>query len=152
MKTLWKPIAWIGGKLGHLAKIIVVFPFKHPFIMAIFFAVALIAGGALYFGFGRGSFSDAPLASSAVDPEESKPEETPEPKDTNLITIDIIENQVFVDGTEYKTPDELKKYLEEVNDDRKTFQLNAAQSILETYIWVANVFHELQIPFALLEE
>lgn len=61
------------------------------------------------------------------------------------IVVTITEEKVTVNDKVIADQDELKSYIESMNDDSKTYQLVQNNAILATYNWVTDVFQELQI-------
>lgn len=93
--------------------------------------------------------SNQPEASAGGPKDEpgGDPESTGDPnvETAKEYTITIRENQVFIDGTEYKEAEDLKSFIESVNDDDIVFKLVEDHAIQATYEWVMGVFRELQI-------
>ncbi len=81
--------------------------------------------------------------------EENKTEEN---KDDNKkaelpseITVKITENKVFVEDKEIADASELKAYIEEINNDKRTYKLVEENSIKATHDWVIKTFEELKL-------
>lgn len=72
-------------------------------------------------------------------------EETTNP---NIVSVRIEEDHVYVNGEEIPDAEALRRYIEEINDDEKIFELteDETRSILATHKWVHDVFDELEIP------
>ena len=62
-----------------------------------------------------------------------------------MIVVRIVKDKVTINGHEVSNKEELKKYVEEYNSDKRTFTLEEEESILGTYNWVKEVFDELDI-------
>ena len=63
----------------------------------------------------------------------------------DVIVVRIVKDKVTINGHEVSNKEELKKYVEEYNSDKRTFTLEEEESILGTYNWVKEVFDELDI-------
>lgn len=70
---------------------------------------------------------------------------TPNEKIPNTVIVIIEENRVFINEAEYKDAEELKTYIESVNNDSRVFRLFEDQAIQATHDWVMDVFRELQV-------
>lgn len=114
-------------------------------IVAVIVLFLVLKGGGAGFGLGSGlesiSTSDT---KSTIESKNQDTEETSE-KDTNIITVTIKENVVTVDGEVVKDKAELEKYIEDINDDNKKYELVQENAILSTYNWVKDIFDGLQI-------
>ena len=123
-------------------------------------APLLLLGGGGYFGLGPGQDmlpgngdtvqqdQSAGEAEAEVQPQETEntqdvKEESSEIPD--VIVVRIVQDKVTINGHEVKDKEELKKYVEEYNSDKRTFTLEEEESILGTYNWVKEVFDELDI-------
>lgn len=75
-----------------------------------------------------------------------------ENKNSNVISVRIEEDRVYVNGEEIPDAEALEHLIEEINDDEKIFELteNEKTSILATHNWVHDVFDELEITPILL--
>ncbi len=128
-------------------------------------AVCLFLGGQFGLNFGGGGTGSGQNAGNAGSTEtiaeqdgtssagESQEQgnlgqETEQEGNVNVITIRVAGEQVSVNGREYKTPEELRSYLEEVYEDDKMVELVDDQSILAVYEWVQEVLEELEISAA----
>lgn len=61
------------------------------------------------------------------------------------IIVEIIEDEVTINGQSVANPEELKDKINEYNSDTRSFELVETRSILSTYEWVAKTFDELEI-------
>ena len=123
-------------------------------------ALLLLLGGGGFFGFGPGhdmlpgNGDTVQQEQSAGEAEaEAQPQETENTQDVkeesseipDVIVVRIVQDKVTINGHEVKDKEELKKYVEEYNSDKRTFTLEEEESILGTYNWVKEVFDELDI-------
>ena len=123
-------------------------------------ALLLLLGGGGYFGLGPGQ-DMLPGNGDTVQQEQSageaeaevQPQETENTQDVkeesseipDVIVVRIVQDKVTINGHEVNDKEELKKYVEEYNSDKRTFTLEEEESILGTYNWVKEVFDELDI-------
>lgn len=63
----------------------------------------------------------------------------------DTIIVRIEENRVMINDVEVTDPEELKKKINEYNNDSRTFELSEDHAILSTYEWVKETFDELEI-------
>lgn len=84
---------------------------------------------------------------AAADPSEKETEDIGESKSENsdIVTVTIRENQVFVGEKEFTDAQGLKTYIEEINNDARAFRIKEENAIQATYEWVTGVFDELKI-------
>ncbi len=83
---------------------------------------------------------------------DAKENKTDDKKDDNKkaelpseITVKITEDKVFVEDKEILNAEELKKYIEEINNDKRTYKLVEENSIKATHDWVIKTFEELKL-------
>ena len=67
---------------------------------------------------------------------------------SGVVTVVIRENQVFVGEKEFAGAEVFKAYIEEINNDERTFRIKEENAIQATYEWVTGVFEELKIQTA----
>ena len=121
-------------------------------------ALLLLLGGGGYFGLGPGQDmlpgnGDTVQQEQSAGEAEAQPQETENTQDVkeesseipDVIVVRIVQDKVTINGHEVKDKEELKKYVEEYNSDKRTFTLEEEESILGTYNWVKEVFDELDI-------
>lgn len=113
----------IIGVLGVIALLVILFFGRFGF------------GGP---GAGKGSGEDSDSKQQVSGPDAAQ-------EDSSEVTVIIRESGVLIGDREFSTPEDLKKYVEEIQNDRKVFRLKEENSIQETYEWVVKVFEELQI-------
>ena len=121
-------------------------------------ALLLLLGGGGYFGLGPGQDmlpgnGDTVQQEQSAGEAEAQPQETENTQDVkeesseipDVIVVRIVQDKVTINGHEVNDKEELKKYVEEYNSDKRTFTLEEEESILGTYNWVKEVFDELDI-------
>lgn len=102
--------------------------------------------------FGFGGPGDGKGSGENSDSKQQESEPDAAQADSNEVTVTIRESSVLIGDREFSTPEDLKKYVEEIHNDRKVFRLKEENSIQETYEWVVKVFEELQIQLEKAEE
>lgn len=120
----------IIGVLGVIALLVILFLGRFGF------------GGS---GDGKGDGESSDSIQQASEPDAAK-------ADSNEVTVIVRESRVLIGDREFSTPEDLKKYVEEIHNDKKVFRLKEENSIQETYEWVVEVFGELQIQLERAEE
>ena len=124
-------------------------------------ALLLLLGGGGFFGFGPGhdmlpgNGDSVQQEQSAGEAQEEQAQETAAVQEEaenkedseipDVIVVRIVKDKVTINGHEVSNKEELKKYVEEYNSDKRTFTLEEEESILGTYNWVKEVFDELDI-------
>ena len=131
-------------KGGCMKKVVIIL-----FIIIVVAAFFLLGGGG--FGFGSGSGTNGNENSVSQSNQEELNTET-QGVDTSEITVTIKEDKVWVQDKEIEDKDELKSYIESINDDTKTYKLEQDNAILSTYNWVTEVFSDLQITLQEVRE
>lgn len=135
-------------------------------VLGIAIAIVVIAIIILFFckGLGLGGEGSGEKTSATPTKQETeKPEPSKEPDKpqesvleneeiAKVIIVTIRENQVFVGNKEFGNEAELKKYVEEINNDERQFKLKEEKSILDTYEWVTKVFTDLKIQLVPVAE
>lgn len=102
--------------------------------------------------FGFGGPGDGKGSSESGDSKQQTSEPDASQTDSNEVTVIVRESRVLIGDREFSAPEDLKKYVEEIQNDEKVFRLKEENSIQETYEWVVKVFEELQIPLEKAEE
>lgn len=120
----------IIGVLGVIALLVILFLGRFGF------------GGP---GDGKGNGENNDSKQQASEPDAAQ-------TDSNEVTVTIRESRVLIGDREFSTAEDLKKYVEEIHNDKKVFRLKEENSIQETYEWVVEVFGELQIQLEKAEE
>lgn len=121
-------------------------------ILAILLIVAVIVFVFFKFGggFGNGGDGEGSEAQS-VSSEKKTEEETPQKEEKEIpltVIVRIDENKVTINDTPVENAEELKKIVEDYNNDSRKFILEENKSILETYKWVTGVFINLGIALS----
>ena len=129
-----------GGKKGGIVGAGVV----AALLLSLFGGYKLGLGDAIGLGPGK-----QVVDSKDKDTKENKPEDK---KDDNKkaelpseITVKITEDKVFVGDKEFTDGIALKAYIEEINNDKRTYKLVEENSIKATHDWVLQVFDELRL-------
>jgi len=132
--------------LGFLAVVVIV-----AVILLLIFGNGLGLG----FGNGLGFGSETRTTESADDAVDNEVAEPDVPEDSrgisedetlpDLITVTIREDKVYVEDKEISDAEELRAYIEEINNDTREYKLVDENSIRDTYEWVVEVFDELKI-------
>lgn len=102
--------------------------------------------------FGFGGPGDGKGSGENSDSKQQTSEPDAAQTDSNEVTVIVRESKVLIGDKEFSAPEDLKKYVEEIQNDEKVFRLKEENSIQETYEWVVEVFEELQIPLEKAEE
>lgn len=102
--------------------------------------------------FGFGGLGDGKGSGESSDSKQQESEPDAAQTDSNEVTVIIRESRALIGDREFSTPEDLKKYVEEIHNDKKVFRLKEENSIQETYEWVVKVFEELQIQLEKAEE
>lgn len=92
------------------------------------------------FGLGGGRLSESADKQSGQQNSSAEKGDIPD-----VIVIKIEEDQVYINGEICNSEEELRSYVEDVNNDTRTFKLEENQSILATHEWVVKVFRDLNI-------
>lgn len=119
------------------------------FIVAIIIVLLFLKGCG---GFGAGRGLGSVFNSKSVEQSDEKSttenaEKSSESQESNEVVVKIVEDKVTVNGKEISNSDELKTYLETINNDLKTYILEQDNAILSVYNWVTEVFDDLQITY-----
>lgn len=97
-------------------------------------------------GFGKSEGKDSEeKTTQAASTEEPKTDIDEEEVLSKIVTVTIKENQVYVGSKAIADKEELKAYIEEINNDERQFKLKEENSIQATYEWVTDTFEELKI-------
>ena len=100
---------------------------------------------------GDGSQNVTESITETVSTAEVTTEATTEVGNSNEVTIKIQEDKVWVNDKQISDKDELKSYIEEINNDDKKYTLEQENAILATYNWVVGVLDELKIEYTELK-
>lgn len=120
-----------------------------PFIIIAVIVIGLFVFFKGHGGFGMGTGSGEGTAYSN---ENESSTGTEEREKSNLIVVKITEDKVTIQDKDVTNKEELRKYIEDINNDEKTYKVVLHNAILASYNWVKETFDELHISFEEVEE